>query len=84
MHGQIWLTETGGVVKLGRGFPYSISRAAKAVTFMFKLASSNPKIKRLYIYQWTGAPKGARFDAGVIGPDGAPRPAYAIIQQHLG
>jgi hypothetical protein len=84
VHGQIWLTETGGVVKLGRGFPYSISRAAKAVSFMFKLASSNSKIKRLYVYQWTGATKGARFDAGVINPDGSPRPAYNIIKQKLG
>jgi hypothetical protein len=80
---QLWLTETGGVVKLGRGFPYSQSRAAKALRFMFKLARSNKRIKRLYIYQWTGAPRGARFDAGIINPDGTPRPGYSVVKKYV-
>ena len=28
------------------------------------------RIKRLYLYNWTGAPPGARFDAGLVGPTG--------------
>ena len=57
--GQVWLTETGGIVKFGGAFPNKkgsgLERAAKALSFMFKLASSNSRIKRLYIFQWSGA-----------------------------
>jgi hypothetical protein len=81
--GQVWLTETGGLVRLGNSFNYSLSRAAKALKYMFKLAKSNRQIKRLYIYQWNGAPRGARFDAGVVGPDGRPRPGYTVIKKAL-
>ena len=37
-HGKVWLTETGGIVKLGRSFPASTSRASKALGCMFTLA----------------------------------------------
>ena len=82
--GQIWLTETGGVVKFGRAFPYSPARAAKATSYMFRLAKMSRRISRLFIYQWTGAKRNARFDSGVIGPDGRPRPAYTVIRNKLG
>ena len=82
--GPIWLTETGGVVKFGRAFPYSPARAAKATTYMFRLATLSRRISRMYIYQWTGARRNARFDSGVIGPDGRPRPAYKVIRRWLG
>jgi len=58
--GQVWLTETGGIVKFGTDFSNiggeGLARAAKALSYMFALASSNSRIKRLYIYQWSGAP----------------------------
>ena len=38
--GEVWLTETGGVVNFGGSFPYSEDRAAKALTYMFKLAAA--------------------------------------------
>jgi hypothetical protein len=82
--GEVWLTETGGVVNFGGSFPYDEDRAAKALTYMFKLAALNKRIKRLYIYQWTGAPKGTRFDAGLVGPDGAARPGYDVVKKKLG
>ena len=82
--GEVWLTETGGVVNFGNAFPYSEDRAAKALTYMFRLAALNRRIKRLYIYQWTGAVRGTRFDAGLVGPDGAPRPGYEVVKKKLG
>jgi hypothetical protein len=81
--GEVWLTETGGIVRLGNSFPYNESRAARALKFMFKLAKSNRRIKRLYIYQWTGAPKGARFDAGLVGPQGQLRSGYTVVKKAL-
>jgi hypothetical protein len=81
--GEVWLTETGGVVAFGRGFPYNLSRAARALKYMFKLAASNPRLKRLYIYQWFGAPPGWSFDAGVVDLDGTPRPGYDVVKAKL-
>ena len=83
--GEVWLTETGGIVRFGNGFPYSESRATKALRFMFKLAKSNPRLKRLYIYQWHGDRPGALFDAGVVDAAGlSPRPGYAVVKKQLG
>jgi hypothetical protein len=82
--GDLWLTETGGVVKFGGDFPYDEDRAAKALTYLFtKLAPSNKRIKRLYLYQWSGAEVGARFDAGLLGPTGLPRPGYFVVRKKL-
>ena len=82
--GDLWLTETGGVVKFGGSFPYDEQRAAKALNYLFTtLAPSNKRIKRLYLYQWSGAPLGARFDAGLLGPDGLPRPGYFVVKRKL-
>src|SRR3954452_1689464 len=52
--GKVWLTETGGIVKLGTSFPTSTSRASKALGCMFTLAK-NPRIQRLYVYQFNPA-----------------------------
>ena len=79
--GQVWLTETGGIVKFGSNFPYDLNRAARALGCMFTLAKQNSRIKRLYIYQFNGAPKGFSFDAGIINTDDTPRPSWTIVQQ---
>ncbi|MBI5105475.1 MAG: hypothetical protein HZB46_10940 [Solirubrobacterales bacterium] len=83
VRGDVWLTETGGVVQFGRAFPYSLNRQARAIRYMFRLARSSPRIRRLYIYNWTGAPRDARFDAGLISPAGRPRPAYRAVARAL-
>ena len=77
----MWLTETGGIVKLGRSFPRSTNRAAKALGCMFTLAKSNSRIQRLYVYQFNPAFSASDdFDAGLINPDGSKRPGYAVVQ----
>jgi hypothetical protein len=79
--GKVWLTETGGLVKLGRSFPFSTSRAAKALGCMFTIAKSDSRIQRLYVYQFNPAPsRNDDFDAGLINPDGTKRPGYAVVQ----
>jgi hypothetical protein len=77
--GDVWLTETGGIVTLGKSFPRSTTRAAKALGCMFTLAKTFKRIKRLYVYQFNGAPTGARFDAGLISPDNKQRPGYSVV-----
>jgi hypothetical protein len=80
--GQVWLTETGGIVHFVHGRPHP-QRAARAVAYALQLPRISRRITRLYIYQWTGAPITARFDAGVTKPNGRPRPAYYVIRRYL-
>jgi hypothetical protein len=82
---KFWLTETGGIVKFGRSFPCSTSRAASRMTWMFKVARRyrTAGINRLYIYNWTGAGCDARFDAGLVSPHGTPRAAYRYLRTVL-
>lgn len=83
--GEVWLTETGGIVKfqLQTGktlFPKSEGRADSATKRMFRLAKSNRRrIKRLYIYHWRAPSSSNRFDAGLLRRDGTQRPAYRTL-----
>jgi hypothetical protein len=90
--GEVWLTETNGIVKFGDSpqFAYSEARAALGTRWLFRLADRYVKRRRgmrsriggVFVYTWFGAPRGARFDAGLVGPDGSPRPAYFIVRRH--
>jgi hypothetical protein len=79
--GDVWLTETGGIVRFGRSFPYNPKRAAKALGCMFTIASSSRRIKRVYIYQFNGAGPQFDFDAGLVTPTGARRPGWTVVQK---
>jgi hypothetical protein len=85
--GQVWLTETGGVVQLLPTFTNrhgeGLSRAARALRFMFRLAGVSSRISRLYIFQWSGASPDTRFDAGLIATNGVPRPGYYTVCNQL-
>jgi hypothetical protein len=89
VRGQVWLTETGGLARFvlpggGTLFPYSLSRQNRAVKRMFSLAKRyRSRIKRLYIYNWFGQPRSQRFDAGLVNPNGTPRPAYNTVRRTL-
>ena len=85
--GQVWLTETGGIVKFGGAFPNvrgsGLRRAASALSFMFSLAGSSSRITRLYIYDWSGGTAATRFDAGLTDAHHVPRPGYVIVCRKL-
>jgi hypothetical protein len=80
--GKVWLTETGGIVKLGSSFPFSTGRAAKALGCMFTLAKSNSRIAALFVYQFNppADPSSAFFDAGLINPDQSLRSGYDVVK----
>jgi hypothetical protein len=88
--GEVWLTETGGIVKLLPSFPRSERRAAARTRGMFALANRydtrqrgmRSKITRLFVYSWFGAERSARFDAGLVDPDGSPRAAFNTFRRH--
>jgi hypothetical protein len=81
--GQVWLTETGGIVKFGGAFPNNhgsgLTRAAKVLKFTFALAGSVPQVKRLYIYDWSGGTASTRFDAGLMNAHEQPRAGYVVV-----
>lgn len=80
--GDVWLTETGGIVKLGTSLPRNEGRAARALQCMFDIARDNKRVKRLYVYQFNGDVPEAPFDAGLVSADGAQkRPGYSVVQR---
>jgi hypothetical protein len=87
--GQVWLTETGGIVTFLPSFKTSISRASSATKYMFQLADRfdskkkgyKSKVTRIYVYRWWGEPDGT-FDSGLVNPDGTPRPAFAQFARY--
>jgi hypothetical protein len=85
--GQVWLTETGGIVKFAGDFTNhdgaGLTRAAKALKLMFSIAASNPNVKRLYIFDWSGGVASTRFDAGLTDAKGNPRPGYLVVCRAL-
>jgi hypothetical protein len=85
--GQVWLTETGGIVQFGSSFPNhngsGLARAAKVLKYVFAVAGSQPQIARLYVYDWTGGLDSTRFDAGLMNRKYQPRPAYVVICRQL-
>jgi hypothetical protein len=90
--GEVWLTETNGIVKLGNSphFSHSPARAARRTRWMFRLAGRydsrrrglRSRITRLFVYQWFGAPRDATFDAGLVDLGGNPRPAYDVVRRY--
>jgi hypothetical protein len=85
--GQVWLTETGGLVKFGGAYPNrngsGLTRAAKVLKYMFNVAGSQSQIKRLYIYNWLGGTNSTRFDAGLTNAHEQPRAGYVVVCKQL-
>ena len=84
---RFWFTETGGIVKFGRSFPCSQTRARNRLRNMFGLARRyrTSGVDRLYVYSWTAPADGcdARFDAGLVNSDGTARPGYRYLRDAL-
>ena len=86
--GQVWFTETGGIVSRTNRkrvtFPESAEHAAKATRYLFDdLIPLSRRITRVYLYHWNSYPGPSTWDSGLIGPSGKPRPAYRVLQRVL-
>src|SRR4051812_32475804 len=89
--GEVWLTETGGIVSFTKKFPYSPKRAKARTAYMFKLADTysrkrrgySSRITRIYPYQYSGGDRTERFDAGLVNPNRTARPAYKTFKAAL-
>jgi hypothetical protein len=85
--GQVWLTETGGIVKFG-GFANvngsGLSRAARVVAYTLNVAASqSARIRRVYLYNWTGGTYSSRFDAGLTDSHYHPRAGFVALCRAL-
>ncbi len=82
--GKVWVTEVAGWVKFATRWHYDEFRAARAITYTFTLIRKyRAKIRRWYFYQWRGVVRGQRWDSGVIGVNGRPRPGYRALRRGL-
>src|SRR4051812_10290231 len=87
--GQVWITETGGVVHRGhyRGkaqFEESASHAGLVTRYALQLAVDHPQITRVYLYHWSAGTPNALWDSGLIGPRDHLRPGFLALARFLG
>jgi hypothetical protein len=89
---RFWFTETGALASFRGSFPYSEARQAARMTNMFSFASRyrSRGVERVYSYNFFGIEneghgcgKACRFDAGLVDPDGTPRPVFATFKSKL-
>ncbi len=77
---RVWLTEAGGIYHLG-AFRANARRQARAIRWMFRLARSSRRIKRMYVYTWFGGMTPG-FDAGLV-IRGRKRRAYTEFRKRI-
>jgi len=84
---RFWFTETGALASFRRSFPYSEARQAARMKNMFTYASRfrSRGVQRVYSYNFFGIENGGcgtrcRFDAGLVDPDGTPRPVFSVFK----
>lgn len=87
--GQIWMTETGGIVRRKHykkqiGFEESAPHAALATDWIIKLANRYSRIRRVYLYQWNANSTTQVWDSGLIGPFGETRPGFGVLARAMG
>jgi hypothetical protein len=88
---KFWFTETGALASFGKSFPYSESRQSSRIKNMFTYASRyrTRGVQRVYSYNFFGIENGTscgggcRFDAGLVDPDGTPRPVFRTFKKKL-
>ena len=84
--GELWLTETGGIVRFGsnfRGGRTGEARAAKAVKRTFQVASSSSRVKRVYLYHWDADRRFRTWDSALVAANGRARPALDVLRKQL-
>jgi hypothetical protein len=86
--GQIWFTETGGIVgrrnKSKVSFEQSARHAAEATRWVFdRLVPLSPRIARVYVYHWNAERRRDTWDSALIDRLGRERPAFAVLRARV-
>jgi hypothetical protein len=85
---EIWLTETGGLVrrsnKSATDIPEGARHAGEVTRFIFdRILPRNPRIKRVYLYQWNAGPPTVTWDSGLITHGGRERTSLFVLARVL-
>jgi hypothetical protein len=85
---QVWLTETGGLVRRDNGstteIPEGARHAGEVTRYIFdRILPRNPRITRVYIYHWNAASSTASWDSALITPGGRERSALFVLARVL-
>jgi hypothetical protein len=85
---QIWLTETGGLVRRDNAsttdIPEGARHAGEVTRYIFDhILPRNPRIARVYIYHWNPGPPETSWDSALITPGGRERSALFVLARVL-
>jgi hypothetical protein len=86
VRGQVWLTETGGIVRFSdrfRGGRRGEAKAARAVKRTFAVARSSSRIKRVYLYHWDADKRFYTWDSAFVAANGRARPALHVLRREV-
>ena len=89
--GDVWITETGGIVKRRRKIrstvrriPESAAHAARVMRYLLdRVPRVSGRIKRIYLYHWNTTSRRDTWDSALIGNDGRRRSAYRVLANRL-
>ena len=85
---DVWLTETGGLVRRNNGsttdIPEGPKHAGEVTRYLFdRVLSLNKRIKGIYLYHWNAGPADTTWDSGLITPNGRERTALQVLRRVL-
>lgn len=86
--GEVWLTETGGIVKrrtrVRVPMPESTAHAADATRWLFdRLVPMSPRITRVYLYHWSPSTRRDTWDSALVNIHGRPREALRVLRSRV-
>ena len=81
--GEVWFTETGGIVKFASRWRRDERRAGRAISHVFRVAAISPRITRVYLYNWRETRANRRWDSALISWDGRSRDGYFSLLDAL-
>ena len=89
--GDVWITESGGVVYRRHfksrvaDFPENATHAGKVTRFVLDMATRlSSRVKRVYLYHWNVDRPEPTWDSGLIDWAGIARPGFSALARHLG
>lgn len=86
--GKVWITQTGGLYSYSDDQGEAVlrpseRRAAEALRWAITIAMRHrDRIERVYLYNWSNGSALARFDSGLVGPDGEGRMALRVLGRY--
>ena len=86
--GQLWLTETGGLVDRNNGsttvIPQGFTHAANAINYLLAtIRRFSGRIQRIYIYNWIANRPPSTWDSGILNYHLEERRSYAVLRDWL-